>query len=159
MWPTQSLTGWHFCTWLVGWLTGYLTKCQHDPPQTEIVCGQVCDYFIFGSGWPLVRCTPQAETSCGQVWYYCRSGWPVYWRVSLVPAATVIPAPWAYIKVVAVKKLVLCFVFICLDNLSHIWAHTILCNKPQTEKVVCTWKDACSPCMTAKDLLPGKVTI
>ena len=28
------------------------------------------------------------------------------WRASLVPAAAVIPAPKAYIKVVAVKKLV-----------------------------------------------------
>ncbi len=31
------------------------------------------------------------------------------WRASLVPAATVIPAPIAYIKVVAVKKLVVGF--------------------------------------------------
>ena len=29
----------------------------------------------------------------------------IYWRASLVPAAAVIPAPIAYIKVVAVKKL------------------------------------------------------
>ena len=30
----------------------------------------------------------------------------IYWRASLVPAAAVIPAPIAYIKVVAAKKLV-----------------------------------------------------
>jgi hypothetical protein len=30
----------------------------------------------------------------------------IYWRASLVPAAAVIPAPIAYTKVVAVKKLV-----------------------------------------------------
>ena len=30
----------------------------------------------------------------------------IYWRASLVPAAAVIPAPIAYIKVVAVKTLV-----------------------------------------------------
>eukprot|EP00180_Rhodochaete_pulchella_P004076 Plantae.Rhodophyta-Rhodochaete_pulchella.ctg751.p1 GENE.Plantae.Rhodophyta-Rhodochaete_pulchella.ctg751~~Plantae.Rhodophyta-Rhodochaete_pulchella.ctg751.p1 ORF type:complete len:127 (+),score=2.79 Plantae.Rhodophyta-Rhodochaete_pulchella.ctg751:800-1180(+) len=30
----------------------------------------------------------------------------IHWRASLVPAAAVIPAPIAYIKVVAVKKLV-----------------------------------------------------
>ncbi len=30
----------------------------------------------------------------------------INWRASLVPAASVIPAPIAYIKVVAVKKLV-----------------------------------------------------
>ncbi len=33
-----------------------------------------------------------------------------HWRASLVPAAAVIPAPIAYIKVVAVKKLVVGFV-------------------------------------------------
>jgi hypothetical protein len=32
-----------------------------------------------------------------------------HWRASLVPAAAVIPAPVAYIKVVAVKKLVVGF--------------------------------------------------
>ncbi len=34
-----------------------------------------------------------------------------HWRASLVPAAAVIPAPKAYIKVVAVKKLVVGLVF------------------------------------------------
>ena len=33
------------------------------------------------------------------------------WRASLVPAAAVIPAPKAYIKVVAVKKLVVGLLF------------------------------------------------
>ncbi len=33
----------------------------------------------------------------------------IHWRASLVPAAAVIPAPIAYIKVVAVKKLVVGF--------------------------------------------------
>jgi hypothetical protein len=37
------------------------------------------------------------------------------WRASLVPAAAVIPAPIAYIKVVAVKKLVVEFQ---LDHIS-----------------------------------------
>jgi len=32
-----------------------------------------------------------------------------YWRASLVPAAAVIPAPRAYIKIVVVKKLVVVF--------------------------------------------------
>ncbi len=35
----------------------------------------------------------------------------INWRASLVPAAAVIPAPIAYIKVVAVKKLVVDFWF------------------------------------------------
>ncbi len=34
----------------------------------------------------------------------------INWRASLVPAAAVIPAPIAYIEVVAVKKLVVGFV-------------------------------------------------
>ena len=33
----------------------------------------------------------------------------INWRASMVPAAAVIPAPLAYIKVVAVKKLVVGF--------------------------------------------------
>ena len=33
----------------------------------------------------------------------------IHWRASLVPAAAVIPAPIEYIKVVAVKKLVVGF--------------------------------------------------
>ena len=36
----------------------------------------------------------------------------IYWRASLVPAAAVIPAPKAYIKVVAVKKLVVGFLVV-----------------------------------------------
>jgi hypothetical protein len=48
-------------------------------------------------------------------WYILPCNWNEYklnlltrnnWRASLVPAAAVIPAPIAYIKVVAVKKLV-----------------------------------------------------
>jgi hypothetical protein len=35
----------------------------------------------------------------------------INWRASLVPAAAVIPAPIAYIKVVAVKKLVVGFLY------------------------------------------------
>ena len=33
----------------------------------------------------------------------------IYWRTSLVPAVVVIPAPVAYIKVVAVKRLIVGF--------------------------------------------------
>ena len=36
----------------------------------------------------------------------------INWRASLVPAAAVIPAPIAYIKVVAVKKLVVEFLLV-----------------------------------------------
>jgi hypothetical protein len=41
----------------------------------------------------------------------------INWRASLVPAAAVIPAPIAYIKVVAVKKLVVGFlVGVCVPD-------------------------------------------
>ena len=42
----------------------------------------------------------------------------INWRASLVPAAAVIPAPIAYIKVVAVKKLVVGFV---VTVVVHFW--------------------------------------
>ena len=54
-------------------------------------------------------------TRNNNTWAYGSSNWNEYnlntltriqWRASLVPAAAVIPAPLAYIKVVAVKKLV-----------------------------------------------------
>ena len=41
-----------------------------------------------------------------------------HWRASLVPAAAVIPAPIAYIKVVAVKKLVVGFLSVSESPLS-----------------------------------------
>jgi len=45
----------------------------------------------------------------------------INWRASLVPAAAVIPAPIAYIKVVAVKKLVVGF--LSLNDWSGLSAH------------------------------------
>ena len=48
----------------------------------------------------------------GRRWVYGPMGM-TQWRASLVPAAAVIPAPIAYIKVVAVKKLVVGFLGGC----------------------------------------------
>ena len=98
-------SGWHFCQiFRSGWP---LVRCT--TPQW--VSGQV-DIFVRSSGqaalWShlVARCYTNAplcqvdlwsdvsptwaETSCGQVWYYFRSGWPVYSKASLVPAAVVI---------------------------------------------------------------------
>jgi hypothetical protein len=47
--------------------------------------------------------------SCNWNEYKSNSFTSINWRASLVPAAAVIPAPIAYIKVVAVKKLVVGF--------------------------------------------------
>ena len=49
------------------------------------------------------------------------------WRASLVPAAAVIPAPIAYIKVVAVKKLVVEFWARCIGrSKDRTWSATPL---------------------------------
>ena len=90
----------------------------------------------FWSGWTLVRCTTPRQRhlvakhdTTAPVWQVdlwsevlplpmgrdilwpsvilLQVSWPVYSRVSLVPVAMIIPAPWADIEVVAVKKLVL----------------------------------------------------
>ncbi len=45
----------------------------------------------------------------------------INWRASLVPAAAVIPAPIAYIKVVAVKKLVVGFVVVSEVHFWYYW--------------------------------------
>lgn len=50
------------------------------------------------------------------------------WRASLVPAAAVIPAPIAYIKVVAVKKLVVGF--LVFDGAVHLTVSTALLDHP-----------------------------
>lgn len=60
----------------------------------------------------------EVVTICNNIRPYTSYNWNEYnlnpltrnnWRASLVPAAAVIPAPIAYIKVVAVKKLVVGF--------------------------------------------------
>ncbi len=40
----------------------------------------------------------------------------IHWRASLVPAAAVIPAPIAYVKIAAVKKLVVGFLVWCAES-------------------------------------------
>ena len=51
----------------------------------------------------------------------------INWRASLVPAAAVIPAPIAYIKVVAVKKLV---VELPLTHTVHLAVGTVRVGAP-----------------------------
>ena len=56
----------------------------------------------------------------------------IHWRASLVPAAAVIPAPIAYIKVVAVKKLVVepWAWQICPPNRAHGFGRAFLPGEP-----------------------------
>jgi hypothetical protein len=56
----------------------------------------------------------------------------INWRASLVPAAAVIPAPIAYIKVVAVKKLVVGFLIkvmfegsLSVQHFGHPWGISV----------------------------------
>ena len=56
------------------------------------------------------------------------------WRASLVPAAAVIPAPIAYIKVVAVKKLVVGFL---LRDVGPHYVRVSDCASASSRKPVC----------------------
>ncbi len=58
-----------------------------------------------------------ARFSCNWNEYDVKTHISNYWRASLVPAAAVIPAPIAYIKVVAVKKLVVKFLAFHENNI------------------------------------------
>ena len=104
---------------------------RHLVLKNGTTAGQHDIWSDCGSGWYLVRCTPPSSPQCphpypqyrhlvarssttsGQIdiWSAFASGWPVYIWVNLVPAATVIPAPWVDSKVVAVKK----FICYCLQ--------------------------------------------
>ena len=55
----------------------------------------------------------------------------INWRASLVPAAAVIPAPIAYIKVVAVKKLVVGFLVRWIMSRSKDLVHGSFCPSCQ----------------------------
>ena len=84
IWPTQSLTGWHFVRWLVGWpiAAGKMAGCwlpikqnaNMTLPQTETFCGQVCDSFDHKDLWSYVLLI---ATFHGQVLYYF--GWADLW--------------------------------------------------------------------------------
>ena len=102
---------------------------RHLVLKSGTTAGQHDIWSDCGSGWCLVRCTPpphhppmplnapptpppqyrhlvvKSSITSGQfdIWSAFGSGWPIYARENLVPAATVIPAPWLDIKVVAVK--------------------------------------------------------
>ena len=58
----------------------------------------------------------------------------INWRASLVPAAAVIPAPIAYTKVVAVKKLVVGFLVV---DIGPILADCVpgICSHPRREHI------------------------
>ena len=91
------------------WLTGYLSMSTW-PSSWERHLVAKCDTTALLDQVDLWSDVPQAETSCGQVWYYFRSGWAVYWRVNLVPAAMVIPPPLFILKL-QFKSLFWCYLF------------------------------------------------
>ncbi len=74
----------------------------------------------------------------------------INWRASLVPAAAVIPAPIAYIKVVAVKKLVVGFVaFACGPSFLSVFASVAILGWNQCGIKLSCW--GC-PSFTVKKL-------
>ena len=84
IWPTHSLTGWYFVTWLVGWpiaagklagwLTTYCTKCQPDPHLgRDILWPSV---WLLWSHRPVVRCTLSRDISWSSL-VLLWAGWPL----------------------------------------------------------------------------------
>ena len=67
------------------------------------------NYPILTQGGSDKKYQYEALLSCNWNEHNSKSCSSIDWRASLVPAAAVIPAPIAYIKVVAVKKLVVGF--------------------------------------------------
>ena len=68
----------------------------------------------------------------------------INWRASLVPAAAVIPAPIAYIKVVAVKKLVVGFLMGTTGPPPLVVCTSVLLVITCGERVlafICRWRD------------------
>ena len=61
------------------------------------------------------------------------------WRASLVPAAAVIPAPIAYIKVVAVKKLVVGFLLRTIGPPSGCVSGSALASSWRTQLHLTVW--------------------
>ena len=126
-----------------------MTFCQMYPPGRDISWPGL---VLLQAGWPLVRCTPQAETSYGQLW----SGWPLatctpntkirLWvRLTFgqasghadlwsdVPPKTSGDQVWYHISWLQWKTS-FCLYLMRQLNWSHIWAHIILCK-------IWTWKD------------------
>ena len=83
---------------------------------------------------PVGHLVVKIGTTVGQIdiWSAFGSGWPVYVRVNLVPAAAVILAPWADIKVVAVKKLICYCLQFSIDTLEFWWVCPV-CNIPSLD--------------------------
>ena len=69
----------------------------------------------------------------------------IHWRASLVPAAAVIPAPIAYIKVVAVKKLVVGFLQV---------ARLLPCGKGESRASFCQLAAGLQDLEVCADVLP-----
>ena len=79
----------------------YSPRQRHLVAKCDTIWVRLTVCQICWSGWHLVRWTPNNWNA-----YTLNPLSRMYWRANLVPAATVIPAPLAYIKVVAVKKFI-----------------------------------------------------
>jgi hypothetical protein len=87
-----------------------LSKTELNSPRALAKTGNL-DYEVSLIHIVSIICfqTPRHPRPWNQNEYTLKPSPRIYWRASLVPAAVVIPAPIAYIKVVVVKKLVVGF--------------------------------------------------
>ena len=98
-WPTVALTG----NGELGFDSG---EGAWETATTSKEGSRRANYPILTQGGSDKKYQYEAILSCNWNEHNLKSCSSIDWRASLVPAAAVIPAPIAYIKVVAVKKLV-----------------------------------------------------
>ena len=101
-WPTMALTG----NGELGFDSG---EGAWETATTSKEGSRRANYPILTQGGSDKKYQYEAILSCNWNEHNLKSCSSIDWRASLVPAAAVIPAPIAYIKVVAVKKLVVGF--------------------------------------------------
>ena len=101
-WPTVALTG----NGELGFDSG---EGARETATTSKEGSRRANYPILTQGGSDKKYQYEALLSCNWNEHNSKSCSSIDWRASLVPAAAVIPAPIAYIKVVAVKKLVVGF--------------------------------------------------
>ena len=110
-WPTVALTG----NGELGFDSG---EGARETATTSKEGSRRANYPILTQGGSDKKYQYEAILSCNWNEHNSKSCSSIDWRASLVPAAAVIPEPIAYIKVGAVKKLVVGFLSVSESPLS-----------------------------------------
>ena len=100
---------WHLVSLCIRLMFGQMNPNPHHPNMPSQCPPSQHSNLVAKSG----------TTTSGQLelWSAFLSDWLVYSKVNLVPAAMVIPAPWAHIKVVVHKKLISYCLQFSIDHL------------------------------------------